>query len=77
MASVGDAERGTGLIGDDKGLQAGVIDCSCRDDVNGGLAVPLGNGVSFVPLGRSFKSKQRKVSLLPSYHTQNGHYGFS
>lgn len=77
VAGVGDAEGAAGLVGDHEGLQAGVVHSPGRVDVDGGLAVPLGYGVSFVPLGGAFNSKQRTAALFPSHRTQNGHYGFA
>lgn len=77
MAIVGDVERCTWFIGDNKWLQIRVINCSCRNYINRWLAVPLGNRVRFVPLWRSFKRKERKAPLFCSYYTQDNHYRFS
>lgn len=67
MAIVGDVERCTWFIGDNKWLQIRVINCSCRNYINRWLAVPLGNRIRFVPLWRSFKRKERKAPLFCSY----------
>lgn len=77
MAIVGDVERCTWFIGDNKRLQVRVINCSCRNYINRWLAVPLGYRKGFVPLRRSFKREERKAPLFSSYYTQNNHYMFS
>lgn len=69
MAIVGDVERCTGFIGDNKRHQLRVIDCFCRNYINGWLTVPLGNGIRLVPLRRSFKTKEKKEPLFSSYYT--------
>lgn len=77
MAIVGDVERCAGLVGDNKWHQLRVIDCFCRDYINGWLTVPSGNRIRLVPLCRSFKTKEKRAHyFLPTTHTHTIISGF-
>ena len=50
MAIVGDAEGHAGLIEKLQWLQAGRIYCLAGHDIDGGLAISLGNGIQLGPV---------------------------
>lgn len=49
MAVVGDASGGASVVLQDNGAQVDIVGRLLRDDVNGRLPRPLGDGEIFVP----------------------------